>query len=328
MFVKKLTIYPLAGARGIDVEHAELCGNGMFRNGDTVDREFVCYDPETKKRVSSKHDSNFALLFARKTGYGTLAVCKFNPDNPLVRAAEKEMRVYNNGSMYQWADLNVEKIIDIDEFGEMVPMSDLGDSAARSMSDLLDREVRIAQKVFERRLNKIPPKDKKVAPLHLVSWQAIESAIRMSANGYDNERYVSGHSVEEVYKQVRAGMLIDTGESAFDTPMFPEMSWQPGVVLASKARTNGAEIIRQCVRCAVPGIHPWGGQRDAETDISEKSLKETLMQVVPRGKNIGEKESVFGQYARSSSDMAVVRLEVGQALHPFGAFRPFGDVRS
>ncbi len=324
MFVSRLTIYPLAGSRGIDVERIDLLPNGELISDDTIDRGFVCYDPTTKKRVSIKRLSQMSLLSARVVHGNGLVVRKYHPKFPLMRTHEAEIAKPLSVRQVSGDLPDSSSLVGVDEFGDINTMYDLGDDAAQKMSELLDHDVRIAQKLWKP-VTGLQGTEPKVAPLHLVARQSLESAIRMSTGNYATSGYIGDGRIELLYRQLRAGMLIDTGATAYDSPQFPEMVWERGVTLRSKGSVAGIEMVRRCIRCAATAVNPNTGEKDSEVRIFEEPLRSQLIDAVPRGIDNLPHELVFGQYAKASGSNAVVRVEVGQALHPFGMPRDLGS---
>jgi uncharacterized protein YcbX len=290
MFVRELMIYPLTGARGVDVEQLEVCP-GRVVSGDMIDRQFVCYDPETGKRVSSKtaQAPRLAKVEVRIS------------DGVLVIAADD--RLYQNDPKSQieipiMTDSNLTGFTtQVSEFEDTVPVYDMGDNVADFLSKFLGKETRLAQKSPEW-LNQKAEETKKRgnALLHIVSQQSVLS----------------------MFRQLRANVLLDLSYGKrLAKEDFPESEWEVGDCLSRDYKSGGVEIVRHTVRCDVTGRdHSTGEKSDYNIPLIFNGGAPQKYVELADGSQV--KKAIIGVYGALAEDEPV-KLEVGQALHLFSA---------
>lgn len=308
MRVKKLTIHPLSGARGIEVESAKMYPSGL-RNEQIkvrllIDRQFVCFDPVTGKRVSSKPDEVPLLArFEPDIVEGLLYLAFYDELSPQHNPiSELYVKRADDGDNFKLATT-------IDEFGDNTPVYDLGDEVSGFMSDLLCKEVRLGQKTPEwLNASSDDVARRKVAGLHVATLQSL-----MNVGGVICEDgRASAIEIDEMYAQIRAGMLIDLGDiPGVEWPKWPEAKWAPGSRLSFGHRRGELEVTGPCVRCPVPG-------RDALTGNKAELVMPKAYQSMPKieyRKRDGtvQMKSTLGAYVFGAGP--AFTIEVGDPVH-------------
>ena len=223
MHIDSLTTYPLSGARGIAMTHAELGPAGLQN-----DRLYVAYDPETYERVSCKPSEAPALR-------------RIEPE-----IVGDQLRLYL-GDEYGRYDgetiitpLKLGDAVTVYEFEEATPCNDLGDETADKISKYLGQNLRLARKTDEWMAGGIIlPSKRANAPLH-ITHEGSQDRVKQVSSAPGN-----------MAQHFRSSIVV--GGVEFDN--FSELKWK--LLRAGKAIIS---INSVTLRCPVPDQHPRTGK--------------------------------------------------------------------
>jgi uncharacterized protein YcbX len=158
-----LTIYPLTGARGVDVQEV-----GLTPAGFEGDRNFVLYQATDTDGVGERVSQKQFPVLARVDA-------ELHPQSLFVSNSQIGELVVTRVTESTVAHVDV-KPVTINEFGDKTPAYDCGDQAADYFSDLLGAPVRLAQKSVEwLKGESTQPEERRNAPIHFISDTAVKS---------------------------------------------------------------------------------------------------------------------------------------------------------
>jgi len=264
MRIHSLKIHPLSGARGVDVASGFLFPGGLsFEH--MRDREFVCHNPDTGQRISSKPNQAPRLAkVAADVGGGVLALSLFSDEDPNGRPVdEREFPVVSVD--------NFKLATQIDEFGDHTRVFDMGDEIAGYLSDFLNIPVRVGQKTpdyLDAPFEEVALRN--VAGLHITTLETLRNLADILVPAEDR----SHHDIDDIQAQLRAGMLIEFDDLGANYETWPEVEWAANHDrLVCGPYPNCIEILRPTGRCPVPGRDANTGQRaDINIPLAYRSM--------------------------------------------------------
>jgi uncharacterized protein YcbX len=215
--------YPMTGGQGRNLDQGWLSAAGFV-----YDRAFVLYDasiPEGKRNRVSRTQAQLPALAQLVTKQAV------DGSSFTIEHGDRKLEV---GFL-----IGTEPNCTVNEFNDPTPTIDMGDDAARWFLDSFPElktkgEVRLAQKPNEWLLGHgTSPRERKVAPLHIVTLQSVEAA------------QVSQNNPLAGYDRYRPNIVIN----APDHPAGSEVLWKymilPEVDLKVNCETVRCEVTKQ-----------------------------------------------------------------------------------
>jgi uncharacterized protein YcbX len=229
MRVESIWTYPLTGGRRQFHEGAHFGTSGIQQ-----DRELVVYAPEEPgkdaKRVSQKRYPRMARVMARMMNMKEKAWAITFPES----SGLEELLVSEREGSGR---------VTVDEFGDRTPCIDMGSAAGKVFSEYLDARVGLARKSpywLGGRVRPLP-KDRRVAPLHIVTSSTVERINEM----------LPGSDIDA--SRFRPNIVL----TSYDEP-FEEQYWVGKNLEIDEARFM---VHRLTTRCLVTGIDQTSGIR-------------------------------------------------------------------
>ena len=254
--ISGITVYPLTGARGNELE--SVC---MDKIGIEGDRDYVLYDPETHERLSQKQIpslAQFGVVRDYSSPHGWSPMLEGVPDIVSHFTDDKaiEFRVYPR-------DAEMCPDVTVSEFGDLVECRDISASEVdltAYLSEVAGRPVRLALK--KENLNygpdlfanpPVPVSLRKNAAIHIISEASVGSIDLGDLRPAD------------LAKRFRANLVISGVEP------FEEANW-PGKVLKVGGGIVSIVIERLAERCSVPGHDQQTGENMKDVPRAYRSF--------------------------------------------------------
>jgi|GEM_PF-3315121 len=226
--VESLSIYPMAGTQGSELEVATLTAGGFVG-----DHDYLLYTANENggfERYSQKQCRDLAKLVVGPAE-GALQIAQVDGSEQLWEAQIK---------------LRGTNFVDINEFGDDTPCIDMGEDAAEAFSDFVGKSVRLAKKTYawQTGFGKNPA-DRAVSTLHLVVGETIDELADKLPREEDG-------SLAFGPDRFRPQLVVR------GLKPYAEAGWLKRVLLIGDAEV---EIERFTKRCIVPGTDQRTGKR-------------------------------------------------------------------
>lgn len=263
--VERLLVWPLTGGQGIAVPDSEV-----FPGGLEHDREFTIYDPDNMTRIRTKP--------GRSSSSSEAGCTKVKRILPFIGDQVGLHLLDSNGKTIEHTvelpGYSGGEEVTVDEFGDLIPGTDMGDKVAAELSDFLGRSVRLynkSQAWLRGDSSTLRPGLRKTSPLHIVH----RSTLDMLKHG--------AHLDTEVERRIRPNVVLELG----DVDPSDELNWKS--LQIGKATVS---ISRPTLRCSVPGLDP-------NTGFNHKDIPKLYRSLPQRPDDEGKSTAVIGMYGWS-----------------------------